>query len=269
MTTPHVRLEVRDAIGYVTLSRPDKHNGLHEPMFRALHAAAKAIRRDRRVRAVILSGEGPSFCAGLDFGALSRNRSFIPRYFLKLPWREANGFQRFAYEWRTLPVPVICVVHGNCFGGGLQLALGADIRVATPDSRWSVMETKWGLIPDMSATTTLATLTRYDIAQELTMTGRIFSGEEAADYGLTTRLSEDPMSEAEAIASAIAERSPDQTAATKLLFRKTWNASPRVALLWERWIQLRLLGRENQRIAMRNGLAKGKEPRAFKDRSLF
>lgn len=194
----------------------------------------------------------------------------IPKLFLKLPWTSANAFQRVAYNWRKLPVPVICAVQGHCFGGGLQIALGADYRIATPDSQWSIMEIKWRLIPDMSLTTTLTTLTRYDIAQELAMTGRVFSGEEGFKYGLVSKLSGNPLVEAETIAKAICERSPDTIAAIKLLFRRGWKASPRLSLFWERWIQLWLLGRKNQRIAMKNGLAdKDKEPIPFADRSLF
>ena len=267
--TSRVIFEVKEQIAYVALNRPDKHNGLDYLLFRELIAAAKRIRKDRTIRAVILSGQGESFCAGLDFKAVSRQPSMVPKLFLKLPWTSTNAFQRVAYIWRTLPVPVICAVHGSCFGGGLQIALGCDYRIATADSRWSIMEVKWGLIPDMSATTTLATLTRYDQALELTMTGRIFSGTEGLEYDLISQLSDNPLVEAETLATKISQQSPDTIAATKLLFRKAWQAKSRCALLWERWIQLRLLGRNNQRIAMQNGLATGKEPKPFNDRSLF
>ncbi|WP_281647350.1 crotonase/enoyl-CoA hydratase family protein [Parendozoicomonas sp. Alg238-R29] len=270
MSEQRVLFQIKEHIAYVSLNRPEKHNGLDEQLFRDLIGTAKRIRKDKNIRAVILFGEGESFCAGLDFKALSKNPMMVPKLFLKLPWTSANAFQNVAYIWRTLPVPVISAVKGNCFGGGLQIALGTDYRIATPDSKWSVMEVKWGLIPDMSATTTLTTLTRYDIAQELTMTGRVFSGQEGFEYGLISKLSDDPMSKAEELANVICEKSPDQIAATKFLFRKTWKAGPRRSLLWERLVQMRLLGRKNQSVAMKNGLAgKDKEPRPFVNRSLF
>ena len=265
-----VIFNVSEHIAYVSLNRPEKHNGLDEQLFRDLINTAKRIRKDKNIRAVVLSGEGESFCAGLDFKALSKNPMMVPKLFLKLPWSSTNSFQRVAYIWREIPVPVICAIHGNCFGGGLQIALGADYRFATPDSKWSVMEIKWGIIPDMSATTTLTTLTRYDIAQELTMTGRVFSGEEGHEYGLISKLSDNPAKDAETLAQVICQKSPDAIAATKLLFRKTWKAGPRKSMFLERLIQMRLLGRKNQSIAMKNGLAKkGQEPKPFTDRSLF
>ncbi len=267
---PRVLFRKENHIAYVSLNRPEKHNGLDEQMFQELIATAQRIRRDQSIRAVILSGEGASFCAGLDFKALKKNPMMVPRLFMKLPWTSANTFQRAACVWRKLPVPVICIIQGSCFGGGLQIALGADYRIATPDSKWSVMEARWGLITDMGATTTLTTLTRYDIAMELTMTGRIFSGEEGAQYGLVSKLSSTPKADAQKLAHMICQNSPDQIAATKLLFRKTWKAGIRKSLFWERWIQLRLLGRKNQKIAMKNGLAdRNTQPEPFDDRSLF
>ncbi len=265
-----VLFEVKGHIAYVSLNRPEKHNGLDFLLFQQLVDTARRIRKDKNIRAVILFGEGDSFCAGLDFKSVSQKPSIVPRLFLKLPWTSMNSFQRVALIWRKLPVPVISAIHGNCFGGGLQIALGTDFRIVHPDAKLSVMEIKWGLIPDMSATATLTTLTRYDIAEELTMTGRIFSGREAFNYGLATRISEVPMKEAEALASLICEKSPDAIAASKFLYRRTWKAGTRLSLLWERLIQMRLLGRKNQRIAMSNGLRKeGQEPRPFANRSLF
>lgn len=264
-----VVLEVKDAIAYVTLNRPEKHNGLDKQMFIEMVATAKQIRKDRRIRAVVLKGEGPSFCAGLDFAAVSKNPGMIPKFFAKLPWSKDNMFQRVAHIWRDLPVPVIAAIHGNCFGGGMQIILACDYRIATPDAKLSILEMKWGLIPDMSGMVTLSRLTRIDIAQELTMTGRFFSGEEGAEYGIISRVSQDPVAEATELAQTIATKSPDAIAATKYLFKKTWKKDTRGALLWERLTQLRLLGRKNQRIAMANGLSKDKEPKPFLDRSSF
>ncbi|WP_430461753.1 crotonase/enoyl-CoA hydratase family protein [Thalassolituus sp. LLYu03] len=265
-----VLCEVRNHIAYVTMNRADKLNGLDMAMFTEMIATAKKLRKDRRVRAVILSGAGASFCAGLDFKAVAKNPSMIPKIFLKLPWTKQNIAQEIAHCWRDLPVPVICAIHGNCFGGGVQIALACDYRIATPDANLSIMEMKWGLIPDMSGMVTLSRLTRIDIAQELTMTGRQFPATEAYEYGLISKLADDPLAEAQKLADVIASKSPDAVAATKYLFKKTWKADTWKALRWERWVQARLLGRKNQKIAMANGLAgKDKEPKPFADRSSF
>ena len=273
MTPPadaRVQYQVHDHIAYVAMNRPDKLNGLDMAMFTDMIATAKKIRKDRSIRAVVLSGNGDSFCAGLDFKAVSRNPSMIPKIFLKLPWRKQNIAQQIAHCWRDLPVPVICAIHGNCFGGGMQIALACDYRIATPDANLSIMEMKWGLIPDMSGMVTLSRLTRVDIAQELTMTGRQFPATEGYEYGLISRLAADPLAEAQQLAAVIAGKSPDAVAAAKYLFKKTWKADTWKALRWERWVQMRLLGRKNQKIAMANGLAgKDKAARAFTDRTSF
>mgnify|MGYP001193620533 FL=1 len=272
MTQSHssrIQCDVREHIAYVAMNRPDKLNGLDMAMFTEMIATAKRIRKDRDIRAVVLSGNGDSFCAGLDFKAVSKNPSMIPKIFLKLPWSKQNIAQQIAHCWRDLPVPVICAIHGNCFGGGMQIALSCDYRIATPDANLSIMEMKWGLIPDMSGMVTLSRLTRVDIAQELTMTGRQFPAIEGFEYGLISRLADDPKAEAEALAQVIASKSPDAVAAAKYLFKKTWKADTWKALRWERWVQARLLGRKNQKIAMANGLAKDKEPKPFRQRQSF
>jgi enoyl-CoA hydratase/carnithine racemase len=268
-TAQRVLLSVKDKIAYVSLNRPEKHNGLDMQMFKDLIATAKTIRKDTSIRAVILHGNGPSFCSGLDFSAMSKTPTMIPKFFIKWPWGKDNTFQRVAHIWRDLPIPVIAAIHGNCFGGGMQIILGCDYRIATPDSTMSILEMKWGLIPDMSGMVTLSRLTRVDIAQELTMTGRFFSGTQGAEYGLISKISDDPMVDAQALAHDIAQKSPDAVAATKYLFKKTWKKDTRGALLWERITQLRLLGRKNQRIAMKNGLSKGAAPKPFNDRTSF
>ena len=269
MAHSRVIFSVEKKIAYVTLNRADKHNGLDKEMIVDLVQAAKKIKKDRSIRCVILQGAGASFCAGLDFNYVAKNPSIIPRFFMKLPWRKDNMFQRVAHVWRDLSVPVIAVVHGNCFGAGMQIILGCDFRIATPDANLSILEMKWGLIPDMSGMATISRLTRVDIAQELTMTGRFFSGEEALQYGLVSKVSETPLVEAQILATKISQQSPDAIAATKYLFKKTWKSDTRMALFWERITQLRLLGRKNQRIAMQNGLAKNKDPKPFIDRSSF
>lgn len=265
-----VLFHIEDNIAYVSLNRPEKHNGLDESLIVQLVQTAKRIKKNRTIRCVILQGEGASFCAGLDFGYVAKHPSIIPRFFFKWPWRKDNMFQRVAHVWRDLSVPVIAVVQGNCFGAGMQIILACDYRIATPDANLSILEMKWGLIPDMSGMVTLSRLTRLDIAQELTMTGRFFSGSQAAEYGLVSKVTDKPLAAAKSLASAIAQQSPDAIAATKYLYKKTWKKETRSALFWERITQLRLLGRKNQRIAMQNGLAKKEQTKkAFVNRSSF
>jgi len=264
-----VTYRVENHIAYVQLNRPEKHNGLNKQLIDDLILAAKKVKKDNNIRCVILSGGGPSFCAGLDFGYVAKNPSIVPRYFFKLPWSKDNTFQRVAYIWRKLPVPVICVIHGNCFGAGIQIALASDFRFSTPDATLSIMEMKWGLIPDMSLTTVLSSLVKEDVAKELTMTGKKITGAQAKTLGLVTDIDQEPEVKAVALAEQIIEQSPDAIAATKSLYRKTWHAGDRISLLWERLIQLRLLGRKNQKIALKNGLSKGQEKIPFADRSLF
>lgn len=269
MNSTRVNFTVEQGIAYVSLNRPEKHNGLDKQMIVDLVQTAKSIKKNKTIRCVIMQGEGASFCAGLDFGYVSKHPSMIAQFFFKLPWRKDNMFQRVAHVWRDLPVPVIAVVHGNCFGAGMQIILACDYRIAMPDANLSILEMKWGLIPDMSGMVTLSRLTRVDIAQELTMTGRFFSGVEAKEYGLVSKLSETPLIEAQALANKICQQSPDAIAATKYLFKKTWKKDTRAALFWERITQMRLLGRKNQRTAMQNGLTKNKQPKSFIDRSSF
>lgn len=267
--TSTVTLDVRDQIAYVTLCRPEKHNGLNMAMIEAIIATATRIRRDRRIRCVILSGQGESFCAGLDFKALTASKTMAPRLFLKWPWKKANAAQQVNQCWRDLPVPVISVIHGNCFGAAMQLILATDYRIARPDANLSIMEIKWGLIPDMSGAATLSRLTSVDVAQELTWTGRQFSGAEAKELGLVSRVSDDPMAEAESLAHTIVRQSPDAISAAKVLFNRTWQAGTRRALFWERWVQARIIFRKNNRIALKNGFRDANDRKPYQDRQSF
>jgi enoyl-CoA hydratase/carnithine racemase len=160
-------------------------------------------------------------------------------------------------------VPVIAAVHGNCFGGGLQIALGADIRIAAPDARLSVMEMRWGLIPDMAITRTLPRLVGIDVAKELTYTGQVISGAEARELGIVTRVADEPLAAARALAADIANRSPDAVRAAKRLFDSSWNAPAEETLALEAELQLGLLGSPNQLAAAAAGLAK--RPAEFVD----
>jgi len=248
-----VNVQIQDSIAHVALNRPDVHNGLDWEMFQELIATAKSLRKNPAVRAVILSGNGPSFCAGLDLKSVQKQPSVMAKLMLKWPWQTANIAQRIALVWQELPIPVIAAVHGNCFGGGLQIAACCDFRFSTPDAKWSVMEARWGLVPDMSGTLALRQLVRHDVALELSMTGRVIDAQEAHALGLVSHLSDEPLQSAQKLAEELIQQSPDALAGTKLLFRKNWTSSRWMALCWERWTQFRLLSGKNQRIAVRNG----------------
>lgn len=245
-----VSIEFSGHLALVSLDRPEKYNALDLPMMRALVEAARLIRRQPDVRAVILSGHGKAFCSGLDFASVSRRPAGVVRAFL--PWlSKANLFQRLSLAWRNLPMPVIAVTHGYCFGGGFQIALGCDFRFSSPECEFSIMEIEWGLIPDMGASVTLRDLVALDQALELTLTGRRFKADEALDLNLVTRIDEDPLGAAHDLAHRIAERSPDAVAAAKRLLTSTRQSSERSALRRERWGQLGVLMGANQREAMR------------------
>jgi enoyl-CoA hydratase/carnithine racemase len=245
----HVTCTVREGVAQVRLDRPEKLNALTLQILDDLVSTAQALRKDRTLRAVVLAGEGDAFCAGLDFGSVLRQPAKIATSLLPRPWRGTNTFQEACWAWRRVPVPVIAAVHGHCLGGGLQLALAADFRFATPDSQWSVLEGKWGIIPDMSGVRSLAELVGIDVAKRLTMTAEVVSGQEARDLGLVTGLDADPLAAADALVRRLGTRSPDQLAAAKRLFDDTWTASPRRTFARERLEQVRLLAARNTRIA--------------------
>ncbi|WP_141014584.1 crotonase/enoyl-CoA hydratase family protein [Nocardioides sambongensis] len=248
-----------DGIAHVRLNRPDKLNALTMDTLDQLVATAGQLRRDKELRAVVVSGEGDAFCAGLDFAAVLRDPATIAKGFLPRPWRGTNTFQEAPWALRRIPVPVIAAVHGHCLGGGLQIALGADFRIATPDSRWSVLEGKWGLIPDMSGIQSLSELVGIDQAKLLTMTAETFDGSRAHELGLVTRLDNDPIAGAMRLAEELATRSPDALAAAKRLFNDTWTSGPRRTFARERVEQLFLLAARNTRAAREAAFGK-KEP---------
>lgn len=253
-----VRLEVRDEVAYVTMVRSDKYNALDWEMITALVDTAGRIAGDKSVRAVILQGEGKAFCSGLDFPSFTKQPGLMVRGFLKYGVKTTNLFQEVAWCWRRLPVPVIAVTHGYCYGGGLQIALAADFRFTTPDCEFSILEAKWGLVPDMTGTVTLRELLPIDQAKLLTMTGRMFNGEEARRLNLVTEVHADPLAAAEALVAELKTRSPDAVAATKQLYQETWVAGVRRAFSRESWIQLGLLMGKNQKIAVQANFKKEK-----------
>ncbi len=258
-----VQVGVADHVATVTLNRGDRHNALDEAMFEQIIGAADRLAQLPGVRAVVLHGAGPSFCSGLDVASLTAAGDGLRGVADRVRGEVPNWFQRAAHAWLALPMPVIAAVHGTCFGGGLQIALGADIRIAAPDARLSVMEVKWGLIPDMSITRTLPRLVSIDVAKELTYTGRVFNGAEAQGLGLVTRVTTDPWTAARGLAAEIASRSPDATRAAKRLYEESWTAPPERTLALEAELQLSLIGSPNQMAAVAAGVSR--EPPAFAD----
>lgn len=264
-TRERVAIEIEDHVAVVTLTRPEKHNALDVAMFDAITAAAERVAVEPRVRVVVLHGEGPSFCSGLDVAGVMASQPDSDS--LMAPLREPvpNWFQRAAHRWLEVPVPVIAAIHGHCLGGGLQIALATDIRFATPDARLAVLEVKWGLIPDMAITRTLPRLVGIDVAKELAFTGRVVSGTEAGELGLVTYVVADPLAAARSLADEIAGRSPDAVRGMKRLFDESWTGSREETLRLEADIQLGLLGTPNQLEAVRAGMLK--EPARFTDPS--
>ena len=265
MSDERVRIEVDDHLAVVTLSRADKHNALDVPMIEGIIAAATRVAEEPGVRAVVLHGDGPSFCSGLDVIGVMAGQSGLEGVLDPLRGEVPNWFQRAAYDWIRVPVPVIAAVHGNCLGGGLQIALAADIRIASPDARLSVMEIKWGLIPDMSITRTLPRLVGIDLAKELTYTGRLLSGSQADELGLVTHVDEQPFEAARRLAAEIAAKSPDAIRGAKRLFDDAWTGSAQESLALEAEIQLGLVGSPNQLAALAAGAQK--RPAEFADPS--
>ena len=236
---------VENGIAHVRLNRPDKLNALTLDILDDLVSTAHQLRRDKTLRAVVISGEGDSFCAGLDFASVLTSPAGIAKAFVPRPWRGTNTFQEAPWAWRRLPVPVIAAVHGHCYGGGLQIALAADFRFATPDSQWSVLEGKWGLIPDMTGVRSLSELVGIDVAKKLTMTAEVVTGKEARNLGLVTELDNDPVAAAVAFAEQLKGRSPDALAAAKRLFDGTRTSSARRTFARERIEQAWLLAARN------------------------
>jgi enoyl-CoA hydratase/carnithine racemase len=258
-----VRIEIADHVATVTLARAEKHNALDVAMFEGILGASERLRSEPGIRAVVLHGEGPSFCSGLDVMSIMASGNGTDALLEPLRAEVPNWFQRAAYDWLRVPVPVIAAVHGNCLGGGLQIALAADIRIAHPETKLSVMEIKWGLIPDMAMTRTLPRLVALDVAKELTYTGRIFSGTEAAELGVVTRVSDDPLAAARELAAEIAARSPDAVRGAKRLYDTAWNGATEETLALEAELQLGLIGSPNQLAAVTAGFTK--EPAEFVD----
>ncbi|HZU71821.1 MAG TPA: crotonase/enoyl-CoA hydratase family protein [Acidimicrobiales bacterium] len=251
-----VTISVEGGVADVRLNRPDKINALDPAMFAALAEAGETVKADRRVRAVVLSGEGRGFCAGLDFSSFqamagqpsesSRGSEGIG----ETKGRITHLGQQVAWVWQEVEVPVIAAVHGVALGGGIQIALGADLRYVAPDARLSVLEIRWGLVPDMTGTLMLTRLVGLDVAKELAFTGRMVSGEEAVRIGLATRVADDPRAEALATAAEIAGKSPHAVRQAKALLNRALLEAAPAQFAAERAGIGSLIGSPNQREAV-------------------
>jgi enoyl-CoA hydratase/carnithine racemase len=253
-----VSIEIAGGVAEVTLNRPDKLNALDPAMFEAIIAAGESLSRTAGLRAVVLTGAGKGFCAGLDKATFASMLAGGAALTLgDLPKRThgiANAFQQAAYVWRTLPVPVIAAIHGVALGGGFQIALGADIRYVAPDARLAILEIKWGIVPDMAGIALMRELARSDVIRELSMTGRTFSGADALTYGFATSLQADPLAAARSTAQEIAARSPEAVRAIKRLMNLASDADSGAILLAESKEQAALIGSPNQIEAVRAGI---------------
>ncbi len=267
MINERIRLRITDeGVADVRLFRADKMNALDAAMFQALIQTGERLCANRQVRAVVLSGEGRAFCAGLDtsrFGQMAAGSSgsgpvagTVGRDITFRTHGLANAAQQAVMVWTQVPVPVIAAVHGVAFGGGLQVALGADMRYVTPDAKLCVMEIKWGLVPDMGGALLMRTLLRADVMRELTYTGRIVSGTEAQQLGLATRVCDDPYAVAMATAREMTQKNPHALRAAKRLLTVSDHGDAGAVLLAESVEQARLLSSPNQREAVLANLEK-------------
>jgi enoyl-CoA hydratase/carnithine racemase len=263
MSEDRVQIDVADGVADVRLVRADKHNALDWPMFQALDAMTDELAEREDVRCVVLSGEGPSFCSGLDFPSFMAGDIGVDEMIADVPGEVANIAQRVAYDWQRLPMPVVAALHGSCLGGGAQIALGADIRISARELRFCVMEIKYGLIPDMGITQALPTLVPLDVAKEIVFTGRTIGAEEALELGLVTRVADDPVAEAKTLASEIASKSPHAIRSGKQLLNESYAGRSQDALKLEADLQRALIGSPNQIAAVTAAMTK--EPADFVD----
>ncbi len=242
-----LQIDIDSHVAEVVLNRPEKHNAVDMALFDELAAAADGLAADTSVRAVVLTGAGDNFCAGIDVSIFSDPGDAIsPASMAPQKGSDANRFQRAAFAWREIPVPVVCAIRGVAFGAGAQIALGADLRYAAPDAKLSIMEIHWGLIPDLAISVTSSGLLREDWLRELAYTGRVVGADEALSLGLVTAIHDDPASAARDTARAIAGRSPDAIRAMKKLFNERHDLDAGRSLALEARLQSGIMGGPNQ-----------------------
>jgi enoyl-CoA hydratase/carnithine racemase len=255
--TDRVTIEIEDHVARVTMNRPDKLNALDPAQIEAIVAAGREVSETRGVRAVVLTGAGKAFCAGLDMASMATiAQDAAKNGFQARTHGISNLFQATAMVWAECPVPVIAAISGHTYGGGFQIALGADMRIAGPDARFSIMETKWGIIPDMGGMHLARRLMRGDVLRRLTYTAEVFDADAARDWGAVTEIADDPLARAMELARAIAQKSPDAIRAAKALITETEQTSPADTLLAESRVQEALIGTPNQMEAVMAGLQK-------------
>lgn len=241
-----VSIAFANGVADVRLNRADKMNALDPAMFEGIIAAIAELESMRGLRAVVLSGEGKCFCAGLDMATMASGGSEAERTMMDRTYGLANMFQQVSWGWRTLSVPVIAAVHGIAFGGGFQIMSGADIRIVHPATRMSIMEMKWGLVPDMGGIALWRTLARDDVLRELTYTNREFDAVEAQKLGFVTRVADDPLAEAQALARDIAGRNPHAVRGAKRLYNHAVDGDAGTILLAESREQKAVIRSPNQ-----------------------
>lgn len=242
-----VSVEIENHIARVTLTRGDKMNGIDMPLANELAEAGQSLIGNEDIRAVVLSGEGRAFCAGLDVSSFAMLAAQDPEtVVMPRTHGNCNLFQEIAMVWRKVPVPVIAALHGVVFGGGLQIALGADIRIAHPETKLSVMEMKWGLVPDMGGMALLPQLARSDVIRRLTYTNEQITAQQAMGWGLVTELSDDPLAAAMDMAAVIADKSPTAIRAAKRLIEVAETAAVDEVLMAESREQTDLIGKPHQ-----------------------
>jgi enoyl-CoA hydratase/carnithine racemase len=277
-----VTISVIDGIADVKMNRADKRNALDNAMFTSLSAAGEYLKTMDDLRVVVLSGDGASFCAGLDFSSFAQMAEAAPKANAadKKPveksdmnagamvdGRITHMAQQVCWVWQEVPVPVIAAVHGHALGGGIQIALGCDIRIVHPETQLSVREVHWGLIPDMTGTLMLSRLVRPDIVKNLVFTARMFSGREAHEMGIATQLSQDVHADAMTMAREIAGRSPDAVRGAKKLINLLANSGAAEQFAAERATIGQLIGSANQAEAVMSHFEK--RPPNFVSGSLF
>lgn len=251
-----VKIDIKDHIATVSFNRPDKMNALDKQQFEAIIDAGKTVDKDPQVRVAIMKGEGRAFCAGLDINSLVGPESIISTPLMTRTHGITNMWQQAVWVWRNLQVPVIAAVHGVAFGGGLQIMLGADIKFVTPNTKLSILETKWGIIPDMAGTQLMYHSIRQDIIKELTFTNRIFSGTEAVKYGFATHTSDAPYEDALKLAYEITKKSPSAIVKAKKIINEAPYLSAEDGLLLESKEQEEIVMKKNQLEAVQAGFEK-------------
>jgi enoyl-CoA hydratase/carnithine racemase len=259
-----ILLEIKEQIAFVTLNRPDKQNALSYSMFKQLDEIAKKLKKNKSIRLVVIQGKGNHFCSGIDVKHVFKQPSALFKILFKWLPGNANLAQRMSLNWHMLPVPVIALIEGNCFGGGLHIALGADIRIAHSNSKLAIMEAKWGLCPDMGTGMILPSLMEYDKLLKLSMLASPIDAQQALQYNLISHVTDDLEKACDELIAKLINKSPDTLAAIKRVNQVPLLANKRQILASETWAQIRLMLNKNTKIASYNAL--NEQPKPYHDR---